>query len=86
MHSKEEAENAERLSANLSAAFDKRLKTLNTSEGETLTFDEIAEIYIQVNGNARQANKMSLNTRTKTGEIDDYLETRRPFGTAAQWR
>ena len=60
------------------------MKTLNTSEGESLTFDEIAEIYIQVNGNARQANKMSLNTRTKTGEIDDYLETRRPFGTATQ--
>jgi hypothetical protein len=28
---------------------------------------------------------MSLNTVTKTGDIADYLETRRPFGTAPQW-
>jgi hypothetical protein len=28
---------------------------------------------------------MSLTTRSKTGEISDYLEVRRPFG-AAQWR
>jgi hypothetical protein len=27
---------------------------------------------------------MSLATRSKTGEISDYLEVRRPFG-AAQW-
>jgi hypothetical protein len=28
---------------------------------------------------------MSLTTRSKTGEISDYLEVRRPFG-AAQWK
>ncbi len=84
MHSKEEAERLERFSENFQAAFDKRLKSLRVSEGESLSFDEIGEIYIQVQGNARAANKLSLNTRTKTGEIDDYLETRRPFGAAAQ--
>ena len=36
--------------------------------------------YIQVQGRARERNNLSLSTRTKTGDINDYLETRRPFG------
>lgn len=35
-------------------------------------------------GEQRGNNNMSLATKTKTGEINDYLEVRRPFG-AAQW-
>ena len=84
MHCKVEAKNAEDLADNFSDAVEKRKKMLNQSEGESLTLEDISEIYIQVKGDARQATKMSLNTRTKTGEINDYLETRRPFGAAAQ--
>jgi hypothetical protein len=33
----------------------------------------------------RQKTNMSLATRSKNGDIADYLEVRRPFG-AAEWR
>ena len=69
MHSKEEAEQTENFQARYTEALDKRSKMLNESEGESLTLEEMSEIYIQVSSDARQANKMSLNTRTKTGEI-----------------
>jgi hypothetical protein len=55
-------------------------KKLNQAEGESLSIDELEDIYIQVQGRARERNNLSLSTRTKTGDINDYLETRRPFG------
>lgn len=55
---------------------------LNTAEGETLSIDDLSDIYIQVKGANRARANMSLNTRTKTGDINDYLEVRRPFGSA----
>jgi hypothetical protein len=33
-------------------------------------------------GESRAKENLTLNTRTKTGEISDYLEVRRPFGAA----
>lgn len=63
---------------------DSRQELLNTKEGETLSIDDIQDIYIQVMGEHRAKTNMSLTTKTKTGEINDYLEVRRPFG-AAQW-
>jgi len=47
-----------------------------------LSFDDISDIYIQVMGEFRERNNMSLTTRSKNGEINDYLEVRRPFGAA----
>lgn len=35
-------------------------------------------------GEHRQKTNMNLTTKSKNGEIQDYLEVRRPFG-AAQW-
>lgn len=55
---------------------------LNAAEGETLSIDDLSDIYIQVKGANRARANMALNTRTKTGEINDYLEVRRPFGAA----
>ena len=55
---------------------------LNKDEGETLSLDDLSDIYIQVKGANRARANMGLNTRTKTGEINDYLEVRRPFGAA----
>jgi hypothetical protein len=57
-----------------------REATLNIAEGESLSTEDISDIYMQVNGERREANKMSMQTVTKTGAINDYLETRRPFG------
>ena len=57
-----------------------RSKYLNTDEGESLSIDDLQDIHIQVKGELRQKHNFSLNTKTKTGEISDYLEARRPFG------
>ncbi len=57
---------------------------MNVKEGESLSFDDLQEIYIQAMGDVREKRNMSLQTRSKTGEINDYLEVRRPFGAAAQ--
>ena len=59
-----------------------REATLNKSEGESLSIEDLSEVYIQVRGDQRARKNMALNTRTKTGEINDYLEVRRPFGTS----
>ena len=55
---------------------------LNQSEGESLSVEDISDIYMQVMGEYRGKTNMSLATRSKTGEISDYLEVRRPFGAA----
>ena len=47
-----------------------------------MSFEDISDIYIQVMGELRERNNMSLATRSKNGEINDYLEVRRPFGAA----
>jgi len=55
---------------------------LNTAEGESLSLDDMTDIYCQAMGEHRNKTNFSLSTKTKTGEINDYLEVRRPFGAA----
>lgn len=59
-----------------------RSKLLNSKEGESLSIDDISDVYMQVMGEYRGKNNMQLTTKSKTGEISDYLEVRRPFGAA----
>ena len=59
-----------------------RKKYLKTDEGESLSIDDMQDIYCQVKGEERERNNFSLTTRNKKGDIHDYLETRRPFGAA----
>ena len=82
LHSKQAAERAEDFSNRYDQVKSERTSMLNTAEGESLSQDDLDEIYIQVCGEQREANKMSLNTRDKKGDIADYLESRRPFGSA----
>jgi len=63
-------------------AADEASSHLDAAEGETLSLDDLADIYCQVQGDARARDNFRFNTRTKTGEINDYLEIRRPFGSA----
>jgi len=63
---------------------DQRSAALNQAEGERLSVDDKTDIYMQVMSEWREKANFSLNTRNKTGEINDYLEVRRPFGAAAQ--
>jgi hypothetical protein len=53
---------------------------LNHEEGESLSIDDMQDIYIQAKAEEREKYNFSLNTRSKTGDISDYLEARRPFG------
>jgi|TARA_B110000259_G_C13757267_1_gene299122 hypothetical protein len=40
------------------------------------------DVYIQAKAEEREQYNFSLNTKGKSGDIADYLETRRPFGAA----
>jgi len=57
-----------------------RTKFLNVDEGESLSVDDLEDIHIQVKGEIRQKYNFDLNTKSKSGDITDYLEARRPFG------
>ena len=84
MHDAAEAQNDAVIAAEFEDAANKKLAKLNTKEGESLSLDDLQDLYIDVQGRARERMNMSLNTRTRTGDINDYLETRRPFGAGQQ--
>ena len=82
VHSAEQQQQRTEFGERLGQVLEERQSLLNTSEGESLSFDDITDIYCQVGGEQRNKNNMSLNTRSKNGDISDYLEVRRPFGAA----
>jgi flagellar basal body-associated protein FliL len=75
-HQKREADTEARMAEVVS----ERTKLLNSEEGESLSIDDLQDIYCQVKAEERIKYNFSLNTKSKTGEITDYLESRRPFG------
>jgi hypothetical protein len=81
-HSKEHHQELEQLVNRLSEVVDQKSSLLAEKEGEMLSFEDLSDIYMQVKGEHRNQTNMSLNTRSKNGEINDYLEVRRPFGAA----
>lgn len=82
MHNKEFRDQQSYIGQRISEVMDERQSLLNTNEGERLSYDDFADIYMQVMGEIRTKQNFSLNTKSKTGEISDYLEVRRPFGAA----
>lgn len=58
---------------------EEKLKTKDVQNGEDLTPDDIADIHRDANEDVRAKMKLKLNTRGKTGEVEDYLEVRRPI-------
>ena len=82
MHNKEHRLEQAAIGDRINEVMQERQSLLNTNEGEKLSYDDFADIYMQVMGESRSKTNLSLNTRTKTGEISDYLEVRRPFGAA----
>jgi hypothetical protein len=81
-HNKEEMGQLKEVGERMGEVMDSRSELLNTKEGESLSIDDIQDIYIQVMGEQRAKTNMTLTTRSKNGEINDYLEVRRPFGAA----
>ena len=58
-------------------------KSLNSEEGETISWDDYQDLYCQAKAEERAKYNFALNTKNKTGDISDYLEVRRPFGSAS---
>jgi len=56
------------------------LKTLDVENGEDLSPDDIGEIHRQADEDVRVRHNLKVNTKNKRGEIEDYLEVRRPLG------
>ena len=81
-HSKQEQENLKAVGDRMKQVMDDRSLLLNTKEGESLSIEDISDVYMQVMGEHRANTNMSLTTRSKTGAISDSLEVRRPFGAA----
>ena len=82
IHNKEFRDDLAATHERLDEVMEERSTMLNQAEGESLSYDDYQDIYIQVMGEVRSKKNLTLNTRTKTGEISDYLEVRRPFGAA----
>ena len=82
VHDKGEQEWRQHIDDRMGQIAEERTALLNHREGESLSYDDMSDIYMQVMGEMRAKNNMSLNTRSKNGEINDYLEVRRPFGAA----
>ena len=84
LNCKEEAEKISTLLERVNAVKQRREAHLNSSEGETLSSEDIADIYIQVMAEYRNNKNLPGKSRDEKGEFVDYLETRRPFGATAQ--
>merc|ERR1719498_1156498 len=82
LHDHKAAEAAEEDVARMQEVAEQRQANLNTAEGESLSTDDLSDIYMQVMSERRSKDNFSLNTTNKDGSIADYLEQRRPFGTA----
>ena len=80
LNSEEHAARKAETKARLEEVMAERTKYLNHAEGESLSTDDYQDIYIQVKAEERERTNMTLTTRNKKGDINDYLESRRPFG------
>jgi hypothetical protein len=81
-HSEGHQQRIEETRARIQEISEERTQLLNSEEGESLSTDDMQDIYIQARAEERERYNFSLNTRSKTGEISDYLEARRPFGAS----
>ena len=59
---------------------EQKLSTMDVENGEDLSPDDIWEIHRQADEDTRVRYNLNINTRNKRGEIEDYLEIRRPLG------
>lgn len=58
---------------------EERLAVKDIENGENLSPDDIADIHKEANEDVRARLNLVLKTRGKTGDVEDYLETRRPL-------
>ena len=82
LHDQGHQQRQEETAARMEEVKAERTKYLNHKEGESLSIDDLQDVYCKVKAEERERHNFSLNTKSKTGDITDYLETRRPFGAA----
>jgi len=58
---------------------EEKLQTKDVENGEDLTPDDLVDIHKEANEDIRAKLNLKLATRGKTGEVEDYLEVRRPL-------
>ena len=80
VHSEEARAEDKAINERMEEVISERESLLNQKEGEKLSIDDISDVYMQVMAEFRNRNNFSLQTKSKNGEINDYLEVRRPFG------
>ncbi len=56
---------------------------MDVDNGENLSPDDIHEIHRQADSEIRSKMNLHVKTRGKRGDIEDYLEVRRPFGASS---
>lgn len=59
---------------------EEKLRTMDVDNGEDLTPDDIEAIHHKAMDDVRDKMNVNMRTRNKRGEIEDFLEVRRPFG------
>ena len=80
LHDEKEIEQFGRLRDRVDELKAERESNLASNEGETLTIDDIGDIYMQVMQEYRSERQMNIRSKDARGNINDYLENRRPFG------
>jgi len=68
------------LEERVNALVSERLKSKDVENGEVLSTEEISDVYREATEDVRAKFDLVTRTRGKTGEVEDYLETRRPIG------
>ena len=84
LHSEAHQARYQETNDNIAAKLEAKKQSMNHEEGETPSLDDFQDIYVEAKAEERVKYNFELNTKTRTGDINDYLEVRRPFGAAAQ--
>ena len=80
LHSEEVAGRTREILSRVDEVISQREQTLDHDEGEALSAEDIADIYIKVMAEYRDKQSIPGKAIDEKGEFKDFLEVRRPFG------
>ena len=80
LHDVNLAKEAEAFNAGMSDRMEKASGELDSAAGERLSLEDFEDIYMEAMADKRAKANMGRNVRGRDGEINDYLEVRRPLG------
>ena len=82
LHDINTARKAEAFKQDMADRVSKAEEQLDKGSGETLSIEDMEDIYMDAKADERARENMARNARGRDGEYNDYLELRRPFGSA----